>query len=459
MFGKLKKIHFIGIGGIGMSGIAELLKTWGFKITGSDVKYSDNVARLEKCGIRIYIGHHPKNLKDAEAVIYTSAVKDDNPEYQKAVKMGIPVIKRAEMLGEILRTRPNSIAICGTHGKTTTTSLVGHIFTQADRDPLIISGGIIKGLNSNIRPGKGETIIVEADEYDHSFLQLYPTHILITSIDEDHVEVFLTMDNILKDFSDFAERVPFYGKVIANGDDKSVMEVLSKLSAPHATYSIKFSDTICAKNIIRTHSENRFDVYQNNVNLGTINLPIPGLHNIQNALAAISISLEYEIEFTTIKKAIESFSGVERRFEIVYEDKNLMLVDDYAHHPAEIRATLEAAQKGWSRRVVAVFQPHLYSRTQRFYREFAESLEIADVIVITDVYPAREKPISGVSGQLVDGILRTKGLPDVHYVREMEDIHAVLKSIYKPGDMIISLGAGNINSILAPLKKDIIDVE
>jgi len=459
MFGKLKNIHFIGIGGIGMSGIAELLKYWGFHITGSDTRYSDNIARLEKCGIRIYIGHHPKNLKTADAVIYTSAVNNDNPELKKARAMGIPTIKRSVMLGEILRTRPNSIAICGTHGKTTTTSLTGHIFTCAGRDPLIISGGVIRELNSNLRIGKGDTIILEADEYDHSFLKLYPTHILMTSIDKDHMELFETLTNIKEDFIKFANRIPFYGKVIANRDDQNIPDILSEIDAPVSTYSVKIADTIHAENIHQNPTENRFDVFLENTRLGTIRLPIPGVHNIQNSLAAISISLEYGIEFGAIKEAIENFTGVRRRFEIVAENDDIMLVDDYAHHPTEIKATLQAARKGWHRRIVAVFQPHLYSRTKKFYREFADALEIADIIVITDVYPAREEPLPGVSGQLIEGILRTKGRTNVHYVRNFKEVIPVVKSLYQPGDMIITLGAGDINSILSPLKKDLTDSE
>ncbi|MBN2602419.1 MAG: UDP-N-acetylmuramate--L-alanine ligase [Candidatus Marinimicrobia bacterium] len=457
MFGKLKNIHFIGIGGIGMSGIAELLHHWGFTITGSDARYSDNIARLEKNGIRIFIGHHRENFKNADAVVYTSAVRADNPELLKARELGIPAIKRAKMLGEILRTKPNSIAVSGTHGKTTTTSLVGHIFSETGRDPIIISGGVIKGLNTNVRIGSGDTIIVEADEYDHSFLQLYPTHILITTIDEEHLEIYGNMANLTKDFTQFANRIPFYGKVIVNGDDCNNQSILPDLTVPVDTYSLNESTSINARNIILHHYESSFDVYHGNEKLGNIHLPIPGRHNVQNSLAAISIGLEYGIDFKDIKKAVESFSGVQRRFEIVFQNDNVMLVDDYAHHPSEIKATLSAARQGWNRRLVAIFQPHLYSRTQLLYRKFAEELERADVIVIVDVYPAREKPITGVSGQLIEGILRTKGIPDVHYVRKLTDVPALIRSLYKPGDMIITLGAGDVNSILGIIQKDIND--
>ncbi|MDO9548784.1 MAG: UDP-N-acetylmuramate--L-alanine ligase [Candidatus Marinimicrobia bacterium] len=457
MFGKLKKIHFIGIGGIGMSGIAELLHHQDFKITGSDARYSDNIARLEKSGIRIYIGHHRENLKDADAVVYTSAVNADNPELLKARELGIPAVKRAKMLGEILRIRPNSIAVSGTHGKTTTTSLVGHIFTEAGRDPVIISGGVIKGLNTNVRIGSGDTIIVEADEYDHSFMQLYPTHVLITTIDEEHLEIYGDMNHLMAKFIEFANRIPFYGKVIANGDDEYIRTILSDLTVPVDTYSVDETAEIYAKDLVLHHSESSFDVFHTNEKLGTAHLPIPGRHNIQNALAAISISLEYGIDFNTIKQAIESFGGVQRRFEILFQNDDIMLVDDYAHHPNEIKATLNAAKQGWNRRVVAIFQPHLYSRTQKLYKKFAEELERADVIIILDIYPAREKPIPGVSGQLIEGILRTKGIPNVHYIHKLSDVPALIRSLYKPGDMIITLGAGDVNSILAVIQKDIIN--
>lgn len=456
MFGKLKKIHFIGIGGIGMSGLAELLQNWGYEITGSDAHHSENILRLEKSGIRIFIGHHRENLKDADAVVYTSAVKADNPELQKARKLGIPAVKRAKMLGEILRTRPNSIAVSGTHGKTTTTSLLGHIFTEAGRDPIIISGGVIKGLNTNVRIGAGDTIILEADEYDRSFLQLYPTHILITTIDEEHLEIYGNMDNLTGEFTNFANRIPFYGKVIANEDDKYIRTILPNLTVPVGTYSISEATELNAKNLVLHHSASRFDVFRYKEKLGTLNLPIPGRHNIQNALAAISISLEYGIDFDTIRQAMATFSGVERRFEILFQNDDLMLVDDYAHHPSEIKATLKAARQGWRRRIVAVFQPHLYSRTQKLYREFAEMLQLADVIIVLDVYPAREKPIPGVSGQLIEGILRTKGIPNVHYIQKLSDVPDTIKSIYKPGDMIITLGAGNVNTILETVKKDLV---
>ncbi|HDP67160.1 MAG TPA: UDP-N-acetylmuramate--L-alanine ligase [Candidatus Marinimicrobia bacterium] len=455
MFGNLKKMHFIGIGGIGMSGLAELLNHWGYTVSGSDINYSDNILRLEKSGIRIFIGHHPKNLKDADVVIYTSAVSSDNPELSKARKLGIPTIKRAKMLGEILRIRPNSIAVSGTHGKTTTTSLIGHIFTEAGCDPLIISGGVIQKLNSNVRSGNGDTIILEADEYDQSFLQLYPTHIVITTIDEEHLEIYSDMDNLKVKFTEFANRVPFYGKVIANEDDAHVKEILPEITVPLLTYSLKREADLQVKNITLQQSHSTFNVYRNGNQLGTISLPLPGRHNIQNCLAAILISMEYELPFKTIQQAIETFRGVQRRFEIVYQSEDLVLVDDYAHHPGEIKATLQAARLGWKRRIVAIFQPHLYSRTQKLYKRFAEELEHADVLIILDVYPAREKPVPGVSGQLIEGILRTKGMSNVHYVHKLAEVPNLIKSLYKPGDMIITLGAGNVNTIIKTIKQDL----
>lgn len=459
MFGNLKKIHFIGIGGIGMSGLAELLHHWGFTISGSDISNSDNILRLEKSGIRIFIGHHPKNLKDVDAVVYTSAVTADNPELQKARRLGIPTVKRAKMLAEILRIRPNSVAVSGTHGKTTTTSLIGHIFTESGRDPLIISGGVIQNLHSNVRLGDGDTIIVEADEYDQSFLQLYPTHVVITTIDEEHLEIYGNLNNLKSTFIEFANRIPFYGKVVVNEDDEHVKEILPGITAPLLTYSTKRAAGLQAENITLHQSQSTFDVYQYDDKLGTISLPLPGHHNVQNCLAAILISLEYRIPWEAIQKAVATFNGVRRRFEIVYQSDELMLVDDYAHHPGEIRATLNAARLGWKRRVIAIFQPHLYSRTQKLYTRFAAELEHADVIVILDVYPAREKPIPGVSGQLIEGVLRTRGIPNVHYVRKPGEVPDLMKSIFKSGDMIITLGAGNVNTLLKTIKKKLIGSE
>ncbi|MBU4446231.1 UDP-N-acetylmuramate--L-alanine ligase [bacterium] len=453
MFGKIKHIHFIGIGGIGMSGIAELLNHWGFAVTGSDVKYSDNVARLEKSGIRIFIGHHAENLQKCDAVVYTSAVDSSNPESNKALKLGIPIIKRAEVLGEILRLRPNSIAIAGTHGKTTTTSLIGHMFTEAGLDPIIISGGVIKGLGSNIRIGSGDTIIVEADEFDHSFLQLYPTHIIITSIDPEHLDIYKTLENIKANFIKFANRVPFYGKLIVNAGDENIRSILSKFTVPTLQYSLDKSGDIRAENLHLSKTNSQIDIVFKEKCLGTVNLPLPGLHNVENALSAIAVGLEYDIDFSIIKNAIETFKGVERRFDIIHQSDELMLVDDYAHHPGEIKATLTAAKQGWDRRIIAVFQPHLYSRTKVFYKEFAQALHLADIIILLDVFPAREKPIYGVSGKLIDGVLRTTGHSNVHYFQKMSDVPDFIKSIYRNGDMIITLGAGDVNKLHKPFKE------
>jgi len=453
MFGNIKKIHFIGIGGIGMSGVAELMKYWHFQVTGSDTHHSDNVIRLEKLGIPCQIGHHADNVNKSDLVVYSSAVDNNNPELLKARELGIPIIKRAEMLGEILRLRPNSIAVSGTHGKTTTTSLIGHIFSEAGRDPLIISGGIIKGLNSTVRIGAGDTIIVEADEYDYSFLKLYPTHIVITTIDKEHLDIYGDLQTIRDYFCKFANRIPVYGKVIVNGDDINIRKILPGISVPVQPYSIKNRSDFQAVNISLTEMSGQFEVIQNGQNIGSINLPLPGTHNIQNALAAIKISLEYGIEFETIRQAFRSFIGVERRFDVVYQSDKLVLVDDYAHHPSEIRATLTAAKNGWKRRVIAIFQPHLYSRTEKLYKDFAQELQIADEIIILDIYPAREKPKPGVTSQLIVDILMEKHLTNFHYVRDINKVPALIESIIKPGDMIITLGAGDVNKLHKSFRK------
>ncbi|HCK99108.1 MAG TPA: UDP-N-acetylmuramate--L-alanine ligase [Candidatus Marinimicrobia bacterium] len=447
MFGKIKNIHFIGIGGIGMCGLAELLTHWNFSITGSDARYSDNVARLGKLGIKIFSGHYAKNIQDYDAVVYTSAIGPKNPEFLEAKKRGIPVIKRAKMLGEILRLRPNSIAIAGTHGKTTTTSLVGHIFSEAGRDPIVIAGGIFKQSGSTIRIGSGDTIIVEADEYDHSFLQLYPTHAIITTIESEHLDIYGTLENIKRNFIIFANRLPFYGKLIVSADDKNIQSILPDLTVPFYQYSTEQPSIIHASNIRFTGNGSDFEVVYQNQQLGAIRLPLPGIHNINNALAAIAMGLEYGIDFNTIATALGNFSGVERRFDIICQSDALMLVDDYAHHPTEIAATLKAAKDNWNRRVIAVFQPHLYSRTQSFYKNFAEALKPADILILLDVYPAREEPIPGVSGKLVYDELTSMAHRDVHYFQNMEDVPSYVKSIYKHGDMIITLGAGDVNKL------------
>jgi UDP-N-acetylmuramate--alanine ligase len=444
MLGKIKHFHLIGIGGIGMSGIAEILSDWGYIISGSDTNYSDNITRLEKRGIKVHIGHCAENVTSCDAVIYSAAVEPNNPELQAAHKRGIPTIKRATILGEILRSRPNSVAIAGTHGKTTTTSLIGHLFMSAGRDPIIIAGGVLKELNSTIHNGSGDTIIVEADEFDRSFHQLYPTHIVLTSIDPEHLDTYRNLDGARDSYIKFVNRLPFYGKLILSDDDQNIQSILPQISVDFVKYSIDHDCDIQAITIQLHESASEFDVLFQGTNLGSIHLPLPGAHNVKNALAAIAIGLEYGIDFQSCASALKTFGGVNRRFDIIHQSPELMLVDDYAHHYHEIEATLKAAKSGWQRRIMAIFQPHLYSRTQAFYREFAQALQLADVVVLLNIYPAREKPIAGVSTKLIYDVLQATGHPNIHLIEEKSTAPELIKSLYQKGDMIITLGAGDV---------------
>jgi len=452
MFGKIKHFHLIGIGGIGMSGIAELLSDWGYTISGSDANYSDNITRVEQQGIKVHIGHRAANVTGCDAVIYSAAVESTNPELQAARNQGIPVIKRAKILGEILRARPNSIAIAGTHGKTTTTSLIGHLFLSAGRDPIIIAGGVLKELNSTIHNGNGDTIIVEADEFDHSFHQLYPTHIVLTSVDPEHLDTYGNLDSIRDSFVKFVNRLPFYGKLILTDDDQNIQSILPQVTVNFAKYSIEHNCEIQAANIRLSESASEFDIMISGKKLGLIHLPLTGAHNVKNALAAIAIGLEYGIDIQTCASALKTFGGVKRRFDILHQSAELMLVDDYAHHYREIEATLKAAKSGWRRRIIAIFQPHLYSRTQAFYREFAQALQLADVVVLLKIYPAREKPIEGVSTKLIYEVLKAAGHPHIHLIEEKATAPELIKSLYQKGDMIITLGAGDVFKLHQSLK-------
>jgi len=452
MLGKIKHFHLIGIGGIGMSGIAEILSDWEYIISGSDTNYSDNITRLEKRGIKVHIGHCAENVTSCDAVIYSAAVEPNNPELQAAHKRGIPTIKRATILGEILRSRPNSIAIAGTHGKTTTTSLIGHLFLSAGRDPIIIAGGVLKELNSTIHNGNGDTIIVEADEFDYSFHQLYPTHIVLTSIDSEHLDTYGNLESVRDSFVKFVNRLPFYGKLILSDDDQNIQSILPQVSVDFVKYSIDHNCDIQATNIRLNKLTSEFDVTLTGKQLGLIYLPLPGAHNVKNALAAIAIGLEYGIDFQTCASALKTFDGVKRRFDIIHQSAELMLIDDYAHHYREIEATLKAAKSGWRRRIIAIFQPHLYSRTQAFYREFAQALQLADVVVLMNIYPAREKPIEGVSTKLIYDVLQAAGHPNIHLIEEKSTIPELIKSLYQKGDLIITLGAGDVFKLHQTLK-------
>ena len=456
MLGKTRKIHFTGIGGIGMSGIAEFLHNQGLEITGSDLKKTDITRHLESLGIKITEGHDPALVKDVDVVVRSSAIKDDNPEIQAAKALKIPVIRRAEMLAEITRMS-FSIGISGTHGKTTTTSMTGLVLEAAGLDPTIIVGGKIKNYGSNNVMGSGQYIVVEADEYDHSFLTLSPCIAGITNIDIDHLDCYQNLDEIKKAFIEYANKVPFFGSVIACLDDPGVQSILPEINKRIVTYGFSRQADIQAQNIKMKNFMAEYDVSYKGYRLGRINLKVTGKHNILNSLMAVGIGLELDIPFKSIKEGLESYSGVYRRFELKVTANGITIYDDYAHHPTEITATLDGFKEGTNRRIVTLFQPHLYSRTRDFYKEFANAFFSCDCLILAPIYPAREEPIEGVSSKLIADAAIQSGHHNVVLIEKNEDIVPLTLSLLKPNDILITMGAGNIwqygEEILKELKK------
>jgi UDP-N-acetylmuramate--alanine ligase len=443
MLGRTRRIHFVGIGGIGMSGIAEVLLNLGFTITGSDRQLTSITKHLENLGSVVYKGHSGEQVVGADVVVISSAVRPDNVEVKAAHEMKIPVIRRAEMLGELMRMK-QGIAIAGTHGKTTTTSLVGLVLQKAGLDPTLIVGGKVRSLKSTARLGAGEYLVVEADEFDRSFLQLTPTLAVITNIETEHLDCYKDLDEIQSTFVTFANKVPFYGSVILCLDEMALQKIIPRLHRRILTYGLNPQAEVRAVEAEYHEMKTTFTALYRDQELGRIRLPLPGIHNVKNSLAALTVGLELEIPFEKIRKALEEFAGVHRRFEIKGEVEGVLIVDDYAHHPTEIKATLRAARDGWQRRVIAVFQPHLYSRTRDFYEEFGGSFFDADIFVVTDIYPAREEPIPGVTGELVANSARSLGHRQVVYIPVTEEVTEYLKNIVRKGDLVVTLGAGDI---------------
>jgi len=461
-FRKIKKIFFVGIGGIGMSGIAELLFNLGYDIAGSDLAKNENVNRLSKLGINIKIGHDPNNIVDADVLVYSSAVPLENPEIIRARQKNIPTIKRAEMLGELISLKDTSIAVGGTHGKTTTTSMIGTVLSYAKKDPTLIVGGLVQNLNTNSNLGKGDIIVVEADEYDRSFLALKPTIGIITNIELEHTDCYRDIEDLQNAFIQFCESVPFYGELIICIDSPAAHEIIPKIERPMTTYGRSRDAAYRAKNLRFYENTSTYNVFRAEECLGEIQLNVPGEHNIMNSLATVALGIEMGLSFNTIKKGISNYNGVRRRFEIKGIYNNIMVVDDYAHHPSEIKATLKAAAHGWDRRIIAVFQPHLFSRTKRFFKEFADALQNADEILITDIYPARELPITGVSSKIIYNELNHKSNGNCILLNDLDEMIQTLEEIVKPGDMVLTMGAGNIwrysDKYLNHIKKNQIEI-
>ena len=446
MFSSIRKLHFVGIGGIGMSGIAEILLDQGFKVSGSDRALSEVTERLQHLGASIFEGHRTNNIaSDVDTVVYSSAVQPDNPEILEAQRRKIPIVRRAEMLAEVMRLK-YGIGIAGTHGKTTTTSMTSLVLMEGGLDPTVIVGGKLSGLGgTNARLGRGEFIVVEADEYDRSFLSISPTIAVLTTLETDHLDCYRDLEDIKSAFIQFANKVPFYGFVVLCLDEPALLDIMPSLSKKKIiTYGLNPQADVQAVDIRHKDNTTTYTIIRANKELGTVTLQVPGKHNVQNSLGAIAVGLELGVPFEKIKSGIEKFAGVYRRWEKKGEVNGIAVYDDYAHHPTECRATLSGVKSGWRRRVVCVFQPHLYSRTRDFYEDFGKSFLLSDVLVVTDIYPAREEPIQGVTGELIVNAAKQFGHKDVHYVADKKQVPAFLKTVVKPGDIVITMGAGDI---------------
>jgi len=441
VFNQKKKFHFVGIGGIGMSGLAEILLSQGHQVTGSDRQLTEITDYLQKKGARIFAGHQRKNLSpDVDFLIYSSAVPADNPELQAAKEFGIPQMKRAQLLGQIFN-RHFGIAVAGTHGKTTTTSMIGQILLKAGLDPTIVVGGRLHNLMTNARLGQSDFMVTEADEYDRSFLTLFPRIAVVTSLEADHLDIYHDLADLQQTFLQFVNQVTFDGLAVACADDQNVRALIDKAAPTVITYGLQEGAQFQAKILTSEANKITFEIYHRSQKLNQLTLNVPGQHNVLNALAAFVVGHELEIEHLLIVQALSEFKGVERRFDILVEKDGILAVDDYAHHPTEVAATLQAARSGWQKRLIAIFQPHLFSRTRDFYQEFANVLKAADHVIINKIYPAREEPMAGVSGKLISDQIGEKAI----YIEQEEDLLNYLKKIVQANDLVLFLGAGDIH--------------
>jgi len=444
--GKIQHIHFVGIGGIGMSGIAEVLLNLGNRISGSDTKETEITRRLAHLGCTITYAHRKENVEGAHVVVTSSAIRRDNPEIQEAHARMIPVIARAEMLAELMRMK-YGIAVAGTHGKTTTTSLAATVLAHAGLDPTMVIGGRLNSVGSNARLGEGEFLVAEADESDGTFLQLSPTIAIVTNIDPEHLDYYDDIEHLKRTFAEFINKVPFYGSAILCLDHANVRALIPSIGKRYITYGLDQEANLRGGKIRPRGWGIEFQASWHGRPLGTVRLRMPGTHNVYNALAAIACGLELAIEFTTIKEALEGFTGVQRRFQLKGEHAGVTVIDDYAHHPVEIRVTLEAAKGVGKNRIFALFQPHRYTRTRDLFDEFLSAFAGADTVFITDIYPAGEDPIPGVTAEALVQALKKRGNREVLYVPEKEKLVEEIMPRVKPGDIVITLGAGNIGEV------------
>ncbi len=443
---KVKNIHMIGIGGAGMSGIAEILLNLGFTVTGSDIHSSSVTDHLESLGAKLFIGHSPGNVATSDVVVYSSAVKEENTEIQAARERNIPVIKRPEMLAELMRLK-YGICIAGTHGKTTTTSMTAQVLTKGNIDPTVIVGGKVADFGGGAKIGQSHYLVLEADEYDRTFLKLTPVIAIVTNIDMEHLDCYQNMGDIKSAFIQFVNKVPFFGLVILCIDDNGVQSIIPGIERKVITYGISRQADIRAENISFKGIKTTFSVISRRKDLGAITLNVPGCYNVRNALAAITVAIEMGVNFDKIASALAEFTPVERRFQILGEESGIMIIDDYAHHPTEIIASLEGIRAGFDKRIIAVFQPHLYSRTRDFHADFGRAFMDSDVLFVTGIYPAREAPIEGITGELISEAARAAGHRNVSYIEDRAKLVKAVSGCVKNEDIVITFGAGDVNKI------------
>ena len=456
MFAKLQRIHFVGIGGIGMSGIAEVLLNLGYRVSGSDLKASAITQRLAKMGATVFEGHRAENAAGAEVVVTSSAVARDNPEIAEAGRLHVPVIQRAEMLAELMRLK-YGIAIAGMHGKTTTTSMVASVLAGGGLDPTVVVGGRVDAMGSNARLGKSQYLVAEADESDRSFLKLSPILSVVTNIDREHMDCYRDMADVEQTFLDFMDRVPFYGVIVACNDDAPLRSLLPRAKRRVLTYGVRegsdFRITLLENpgNSDEARPLSRFAVRYRDQDLGEFRLHVPGLHNVLNATAAIAVGFGLDIDADKIREALASFRGVDRRFQLKGKAAGVAVVDDYGHHPTEIRATLAAARQCGYRRIHVIFQPHRYTRTQALMEEFATAFSDAESVFVLDIYPASEAPIEGITSEALVERIREKGRRDARHVSSFADAVTAATKIAADGDLILTLGAGNVSQLGAQI--------
>lgn len=449
---RIKNVHFIGIGGVGMSGIAEVMQSLQFNVSGSDIKASKTVKRLQSLGVEIYIGHKKENIEQVDLVVVSSAIDYSNAEVEAAKAQRIPIIRRAEMLAELMRFK-TGIAVAGTHGKTTTTSLIASILSQAKLDPTYVIGGKVNSAESNARLGKGDYLVAEADESDASFLHLQPIMAIVTNIDADHLAAYNNDFSQLKNaFVEFLHHIPFYGLAILCADDINIKDIIHKIGKPICTYGIHSDADIKATNIYFNQTKTQFDVVSTAFATFTVTLNLPGEHNVLNALAAISLALNLDVDIQVIQAALQNFSGIGRRFDyrgtFEYQNKTFSVIDDYGHHPKEVAATMAAAKSAWpDRRVVVVFQPHRYTRTADLFDDFCAVLSEADALILTEVFAAGEKPIANADGRALSKNIREYGKVRPIFIENYQDIVETLPGVISENDVILTMGAGSIGQL------------